>query len=104
MTAKRTTAKDQTPLNWLLQRGVETMQEVLANPAVAESVARVATEALKTKGKVDKNVEALLHALNLPTRADHDKLMRKVEALQGSLVNLNIKLDRALAAAQKKES
>lgn len=104
MTSKRTSAKDQTPLNWLLQRGAETVQELLANPSVAESVARVATEALKTKGKVDKNVETLLHALNLPTRADHDKLLRKIEALQGSLVNLNIKLDRALAAAQKKDA
>jgi len=44
-------------------------------------------------------METILAALNLPTRRDFDKLYAKVEALQGSLVNLSIKLDR-LAAAQ----
>lgn len=102
MPAKKTAATEQHPLQWLLARGGEAIgqavQEVLARPGVSESVAHFATEAIKTKGKVDKNVEALLHALNLPTRADHEKLVRKIENLQGSLVNLNIKLDRALAA------
>lgn len=102
MPAKKSAAQDQHPLQWLLARGGEALgqavQEVLARPGVSESVAHFATEAIKTKGKVDKNVETLLHALNLPTRADHEKLMRKLEHLQGSLVNLSIKLDRALAA------
>lgn len=95
------------PIQWLIERGGEAVgaaaKEILSSPGVTEGMARVATEAVKTKGKVDKNVENLLHALNLPSRADYDKLMRKVETLQGSLVNLNIKLDRILAA-QAKES
>jgi len=104
MPAKKRTTQDQHPLQWILARGGEALgqavQDVLARPGVSESVAHFATEAMKTKGKVDKNVEALLHALNLPSRADHEKLVRKIETLQGSLVNLNIKLDRALAAQQ----
>jgi hypothetical protein len=55
-------------------------------------------EAGKTKGRMDKNVEVLLHFLNLPSRADYNKLAGKLEHLQGSLVNLNMKLDRLLAA------
>jgi len=104
MSAKKSASKDnsQHPIQWLLARGGEAVgqavHEILSKPGVSESVASFATEALKTKGKVDKNVETLLHALNLPTRADHEKLMRKIEHLQGSLVNMNIKLDRALAA------
>lgn len=43
-------------------------------------------------------MQALLSALNLPTRADLNRVVNKVEALQGSLVNVNIKLDRLIAA------
>ncbi len=90
------------PLQWLLERGGKALgqavREFAAQPGVTEGVANLAREAVKTKGRVDKNVEQLLHALNLPSRADYDKLLRKIEHLQGSLVNLNIKLDRVLAA------
>jgi hypothetical protein len=58
-------------------------------------------EAGKSKGRMDKNVEILLHFLNLPSRADYNKLLGKIEHLQGSLVNLNMKLDRLLAAHQQ---
>lgn len=88
-------------LLWFLERGGEAvnvvLHEVLARPGVAEGLAKVATSAAKTKGQVDKNVETLLHLMNLPTRADFHKLQLKVEHLQGSLVNLNMKLDRILA-------
>jgi hypothetical protein len=52
---------------------------------------------MQTKGQVDRNIERFLGALNLPSRADYAKLVSKIEAMQGSLVNLNIKLDRLLA-------
>jgi len=57
-------------------------------------------EAGKTKGRMDKNVEILLHFLNLPSARLH-KLLGKLEHLQGGLVNLNMKLDRLLAAHQQ---
>jgi hypothetical protein len=104
MTARKKTTEhpDASPLQWLFERGGQALgqavREFAAQPGVSEGVANLAREAVKTKGRVDKNVEQLLHALNLPSRADYDKLLRKMEHLQGSLVNLNIKLDRALAA------
>lgn len=104
MTARKKTTEhpEASPLQWLLERGGQALgqavREFAAQPGVSEGVANLAREAVKTKGRVDKNVEQLLHALNLPSRADYDKLLRKMEHLQGSLVNLNIKLDRALAA------
>lgn len=91
-------------VDWLLQQGGSTvnqvLEELLSRPAVAEQLGRVLQGAAKTKGKVDKNVEMLLHLLNLPSRADHDKLRLKIDHLQGSLVNLNMKLDRLLAAQE----
>lgn len=105
MTTKRS-QHDPGSLQWILERGGEALrvalQDVLSRPGVAEGLADMATRAAKTKGHVDKNVETVLHLMNLPTRADLHKLQLKVEHLQGSLVNLNMKLDRLLAAQEKK--
>lgn len=97
------TSRDQRNLlQWLVERGEDAVgqvvHEVLARPGITDGIAKMARGAAKTKGQVDKNVEALLHLMNLPSRADYHKLLLKVEHLQGSLVNLNIKLDRLLAA------
>ena len=77
--------------------------EVLSNPHVTEALSNALRRAAKTKGQVDRNMQIVLGALNLPSRADFNKLVSKVEALQGSLVNLNIKLDRLLADREPKK-
>ncbi len=91
-------------LDWLLSQGEATLnqviEELLRRPAVSEQIGKVLQRAAKTKGRVDRNVEALLHLLNLPSRSDLEKLRTKLDTLQGSLVNLNIKLDRLLAAQE----
>ncbi|MBI3782428.1 MAG: hypothetical protein HY270_03405 [Deltaproteobacteria bacterium] len=101
MTAK-SAKQPQNVLDWILQQGGTTVgqvvEELLSRPAVSDGLANMMRRAAKTKGQVDKNVETLLHLLNLPSRADYDKLRLKIEHLQGSLVNLNMKLDRILAA------
>lgn len=77
--------------------------ELLSNVRVAEAIASAFTRAAQTKGKVDRNIQVLLGALNLPSRQDFNRLASKVEALQGSLVNLNIKLDRLLAGLEARK-
>ena len=93
-------------LHWLYERGEETvghvLQDVLGRPGVTDGLAKMFQRAAKTKGQVDKNVETVLHLMNLPSRADYHKLLVKIEHLQGSLVNLNMKLDRLVAAAQER--
>lgn len=93
---------DSNILLWLLERGEETlshaMQDLIHGRGFSDSLAKLFEDAGKTKGRMDKNVELLLHFLNLPSRADYNKLVGKLEHLQGSLVNLNMKLDRILAA------
>jgi hypothetical protein len=54
--------------------------------------------AAETKGHVDRGMNTIVNFLGLPSKLDHNRLLSKVEVLQGSLVNLNIKMDRLLAA------
>ena len=50
---------------------------------------------------MDRNINAMLELFNVPSKTDYNKLLAKVETVQGSLVNLNIKLDRLLASKEK---
>jgi hypothetical protein len=101
------TTEDSTVLQWLYDRGEErvgqVLQDVLGSPGLADGLAKIAHRAAKTKGQVDKNVETVLHLMNLPSRADYHKLLVKIEHLQGSLVNLNMKLDRLMAAQERQK-
>ena len=52
---------------------------------------------MEAKGHVDRNIQTVLGLLNVPSRSDVSKLAHKLEAIQGNLMNLNLKLDRLLA-------
>lgn len=73
------------------------IEELMSSPRFAEFLGTAVQQAMATKGRVDRNMQTILSLLSLPSKADYKKLSSKVEALQGSLVNLNIKLDRLLA-------
>ena len=97
--------EQKTLFQWLYTLGEEKLtqfaKEVIANPRFAESLGKAFERAAKTKGQVDQNIDKLLGFLNIPSKTDYKNLLVKVEVVQGSLVNLNIKLDRLLAAQQK---
>ena len=78
-------------------------KEMIAHPSFSATLEKAFRNAAATKGKVDRNVNILLGLFNLPSKSDYNKLLAKVEAVQGSLVNLNIKLDRLLATGVFKE-
>jgi len=71
-------------------------EQLLASPRFAQALALAVQKGLETKGRIDRNLETLLGLLNLPSRADVKRLSAKLDAIQGSLVNLNLKLDRLL--------
>jgi hypothetical protein len=71
-------------------------EDMLANPRVAEAFSRALQKAFETKGRVDRNMQTVLGLLNLPSRADVSRILTKLEAIQGSLVNLNLKVDRLM--------
>jgi ATP-dependent exoDNAse (exonuclease V) alpha subunit len=76
-------------------------KEVVSHPSFSSIMEKALRNAMEAKGKIDKNVDQLLGLLNIPSKSDYRKLLAKVEALQGSLVNLNIKIDRLSAALEK---
>lgn len=76
-------------------------KEAVAHPSFSSVMEKTLRGALETKGKVDQNINHILGLLNLPSKADYTKLLAKIETLQGSMVNLNIKFDRLLAAVEK---
>jgi polyhydroxyalkanoate synthesis regulator phasin len=78
------------------------LDDVISSPRFADILGKTLHQAMSTKGTVDRNMQTILSLLNLPSKADYKKLATKVEALQGSLVNLNIKLDRILAQQRPK--
>jgi hypothetical protein len=78
-------------------------KEALSHPAVSGFMKQALRNASSTKGKIDKSVETVLTLLNLPSKEDYNRLLAKVETLQGSLVNLNMKLDRLLAEQAKSQ-
>jgi hypothetical protein len=72
-------------------------EDLLSSPRVAETFANALQKAFETKGRVDRNMQTVLALLNLPSRADLARVVTKLEAIQGSLVNLNLKIDRLMA-------
>ncbi len=94
-------------LHWLYERGEERLaqavQELAKNTALTSAVTKGIRRAAQTKGRMDQNMQTFLSLLNLPSRADYQKLLTKLETLQGSLINVNMKLDRLMAAAEKRK-
>ena len=75
-------------------------EDLLSNPRVAETFSHALQRAFEAKGRVDRNMQTVLGLLNLPSRADLARIATKLEAIQGSLVNLNLKVDRLLAVSK----
>ncbi len=91
-------------LSGLFERGEEVvsvfLEELGKNPRVREQLGKTVERAVDAKRRVDRTTQTLLSALNVPSRADYNRLLAKIEALQGSLVNLSMKVDRVLAHQQ----
>jgi hypothetical protein len=66
-------------------------------PGVGPVLASAARRGLEAKAAFDQGVTVVLGVLNLPSRADLQRLMTKIEVVQGTLTNLSLKMDRVLA-------
>jgi hypothetical protein len=97
--------RDGSILSWIVGAGetrlAQLAEELLANPTMAETFSAALHRAARTKGQVDRNMQMLLGLLNMPSKADYNRLLSKIEAIQGSLVNLNLKLDRLIAERER---
>lgn len=79
------------------------LTELLSNPTVSTVAKKALKNAAVTKGKIDRGVDSFLFLFNLPSKDDYNKLLAKIETVQGSLVNVNMKLDRLLAEQHKQK-
>jgi hypothetical protein len=79
-------------------------EELLASPRFAEAFSHALRRAMATKGQVDRNMQTVLSLLNVPSRSDLNRLATKLDALHGSLVNLNLKVDRLAAGRSPRRS
>lgn len=79
------------------------LTEMLSNPTVATVAKKALKNAAATKGKIDRSVDSFLLLFNIPSKDDYNKLLAKLETVQGSLVNVNMKLDRLLAEQHKQK-
>jgi predicted transcriptional regulator len=89
-------------LHWIYGRGEQTLskvvEEIAGNRELTDAIVKAVRSAVAAKGTIDRNMQRLLNLLNVPSRADYQVLLTKVQTLQGSLINVNMKLDRLLAA------
>lgn len=76
-------------------------QLLFGRDGVVDQLGRTVGQVADAKRRIDRNIQYVLSVLNLPSRADYTKLVAKIEALEGSLVNLNIKLDRLIAGQRE---
>jgi hypothetical protein len=99
-------AEAQNMIARLFERGEEVvgvfLEELLGNRNVAGQLGKTVGRAAGAKKRVDQNMQALLSLLNVPSRADYQRLLIKIEGLQGSMVNLNMKLDRLIALERER--
>jgi hypothetical protein len=79
------------------------LTELLSNPTVATVAKKALRNAAATKGTLDRGVDSFLLLFNLPSKDDYNKLLAKLETVQGSLVNVSMKLDRLLAEQRKQK-
>ena len=76
-------------------------EDLLKRPVVAQAFAGALKRGLETKGAIDRNLQTVLSLLNLPSRADVNRLITKLEVIQGNLTNLSLKVDRLEAAPRQ---
>jgi len=75
--------------------------ELLSNPKFAAAMGKAIQRAMETKGRFDKNVAVILNAINLPTKADYDRLADKVNSINKNVNALELRIQDLIARSEK---
>ena len=79
------------------QKITEITNEILSNPRFASALGKAIQLAMETKGKIDKNIQTILGAMNVPTRDDYDKLAERISALSKTVSELELRVEKLLS-------
>ncbi|HXZ88768.1 MAG TPA: hypothetical protein VEF07_09365 [Candidatus Binataceae bacterium] len=89
-------------LRHMSEEGISSFfNEVMANEALRRRLGRAGESFLANKRTFDRNVETILDFVNLPSKRDFRELKSRLDHLNGQLTNLNMKIDRMLAGAER---
>ncbi len=102
MRSKTSPSEDEpTLLGRVYERGEETfgqfLDDLFGRRGVLRQIRDTADRASEARRRLDRNLQFLLKVLNLPSRADYERLLARIDGLQGNLLNISMKLDRLLA-------
>jgi hypothetical protein len=75
--------------------------ELLSNPKFAKALGKAIQRAMAAKGALDKNLQLVFNAVNLPTKADHEKLIRRVEKTNQTIAGLESRIDDLVARIER---
>jgi hypothetical protein len=70
--------------------------EIMSNDRMRSSFGRAGERFMANKQTFDRNVEQMLDFVNIPSKRDVRDLKARLDHLSSQLLNLSIKLDRAL--------
>jgi polyhydroxyalkanoate synthesis regulator phasin len=76
--------------------------DVMSNERARRALGRAGETFLHNKRTFDRNMEALLDFVSIPSKRDVRELKARLDHLNGQLLNLSIKLDRLLATPAPK--
>jgi hypothetical protein len=106
----KTSHEDEEPtlLGRVYERGEETfgqfLDDLFGRRGVVRQLRETADRASEARRRLDRNLQFLLKVLNVPSRADYERLLARIDGLQGSLLNVSMKLDRLLAMQERRPS
>lgn len=75
------------------QKMTDLTNELLGNPKFASALGKTIQKGMETKGRLDKNIQIVLSSINMPTKADYDRLTKKVNALNKSINDIDLRIE-----------
>ena len=88
MAKSETASLDKYVLRWMSDIG-----ERIGADRVGGALSGAMLGVAKTRAAVDRNVESLLSLANIPSRAEYQRMLTRVEVLQSRVIDLNRRID-----------
>lgn len=75
--------------------------ELISNPKFAQMIGHAIERAQKTKSAFNKNIQFVINSLNLPTRADYNDQLDRIDNMNKALTGLESRIDDLVALTER---